>query len=289
MPRGKTSTRPNEKRGKRAFLCAHCWRPVAHEHFTWRLCENIDSLPGEVQVYWRGRHWFLYCSDCKHCEPGLRGTYINADGHNSTDSESPSPSPRAAAGPRPSGWSSSKWSSSEWTSSEWNSSQWIPREWQCRGTPEARDPDPNPAAVPGALAQALVAAFEDDDWGLSGGAPTTPKRPGRIPVTSASTTWRPSIGAPRQRKEEDEDEENEEEAAGAGSQKASRCPEIPTTAQPRWCCRCESPIGEVEGDGAIDSDGGIVFHCEHCDRPAHFHGNGMTYCWRRRCSRTGLL
>ena len=46
-----------------------------------------------------------------------------------------------------------------------------------------------------------MAAFEDDDWG--------------IPVTSASTTWRPSIGAPRQRKEEDEDEENEE-ATGEG-------------------------------------------------------------------------
>ena len=64
---------------------------------------------------------------------------------------------------------------------------------------------------------------------------------------------------------------------------------IPTTAQHRLCCRCESPIGEVEGDDAIDSDGGIVFHCVHCDRPAHFHGHGMNYCWRMRCSRTGLL
>ena len=73
-----------------------------------------------------------------------------------------------------------------------------------------------------------------------------------------------------------------------GTQIASRCPEIPTTAQPILCCRCESPIGEVEGDDAIDSDGGIVFHCVHCDRPAHFHGHGMTYCWRMRCSRIGI-
>ena len=58
-----------------------------------------------------------------------------------------------------------------------------PREWQCPGTPEARDPDLDPAAVPGAWAKALVAGFEDDDWGLSGGGPSPPSRPGRIPVT----------------------------------------------------------------------------------------------------------
>ena len=34
-------------------------------------------------------------------------------------------------------------------------------------------------------------------------------------------------------------------------------------------------LGEVEGGDAIDSDGGIVFHCVHCDRPAHFHGHGI--------------
>ena len=32
-----------------------------------------------------------------------------------------------------------------------------------------------------------------------------------------------------------------------GSTRDSHNPEIPTTAQPRLCCRCESPIGEVEG------------------------------------------
>jgi hypothetical protein len=48
-------------------------------------------------------------------------------------------------------------------------------------------------------------------------------------------------------------------------------------------------LGEVEGGDAIDSDGGIVFHCVHCDRPAHFHGHGLISCWRMRCSRFGLL
>ena len=159
-------------------------------------------------------------------------------------------------------WASSKWASSDWTSwewncsawnlmkwssSEWGSSQWTPKEWQCPGSPEARDPDLDPAAVPGAWAEALVVAFEGTDWGGLAA----------------------SVGAD----------------ASCQTTRDSVC----VGAQPRWCCRCDSPIGEVEGDGAIDSDGGIVFHCEHCDRPAHFHGNGMTYCWRRRCSRTGLL
>ena len=43
-----------------------------------------------------------------------------------------------------------------------------------------------------------------------------------------------------------------------GTQIASRCPEIPTTAQPIWCCRCESPIGEVDGYGVIGCDGGVL-------------------------------
>ena len=144
-------------------------------------------------------------------------------------------------------WTYNDWTLKEWTSSEWSSSQWTAREWQCPGTP---DPDLDPAAVPGAWAEALVVAFEGTDWGGLAA----------------------SVGAD----------------ASCQTTRDSVC----VGAQPRWCCRCESPIGEVEGDGAIDSDGGIVFHCEHCDRPAHFHGNGMTYCWRRRCSiftRTVLL
>ena len=71
----------------------------------------------------------------------------------------------------------------EWSSSEWGSSQWTPKEWQFPGITEARDPDLDSAAVPGAWAQALVAAFEGDDWGLSGGGLTALSRPGRIPVT----------------------------------------------------------------------------------------------------------
>ena len=71
----------------------------------------------------------------------------------------------------------------ERSSSEWDSSQWTPKEWPCPGSPEARDPDLDPAAVPGVWAQALVAAFEGDDWGLSGGGLTAPSRLGRIPVT----------------------------------------------------------------------------------------------------------
>ena len=71
----------------------------------------------------------------------------------------------------------------ERSSSEWDSSQWPPKEWQCIGITEARDPDFDSAAVPGAWAQALVAAFEGDDWGLSGGGLTALSRPGRIPVT----------------------------------------------------------------------------------------------------------
>ena len=80
-------------------------------------------------------------------------------------------------------WTYSDWSLKEWISSEWNSSQWTSRAWQCPGITEARNPDPDPAAVPGAWAKALVAAFEGDDWGLSGGGPTAPSRPGIIPVT----------------------------------------------------------------------------------------------------------
>ena len=80
-------------------------------------------------------------------------------------------------------WTYSNWSLKEWTSGEWNSSQSTSRAWQCPGNNEARNPDPDPAAVPGAWAKALVAAFEGYDWGLSGGGLTAPSRPGRIPVT----------------------------------------------------------------------------------------------------------
>ena len=66
-------------------------------------------------------------------------------------------------------------------------------------------------------------------------------------------------------------------------------PEIRTTAQPRLCCRCESPIGEVEGGDVLDSAAGIVFRCAHCDHPAHVHGSGRIRCRRMRCRRSGLL
>ena len=74
-----------------------------------------------------------------------------------------------------------------------------------------------------------------------------------------------------------------------GSTRDSHNPEIPTTAQPRLCCRSESPIGEVEGGDFIDSDGGIVLYCDHCGNPAHVHGHGTIHCWRMRCSHRGLL
>ena len=45
--------------------------------------------------------------------------------------------------------------------------------------------------------------------------------PPQAPVTYASTTWRPSVWAPRQRKEEDEDEENEEEAKDGDGKRSS--------------------------------------------------------------------
>ena len=62
-------------------------------------------------------------------------------------------------------WIYSNWSLKEWTSGEWNSSQSTSRAWQCPGITEARNPDPDPAAVPGAWAKALVAGFEGTDWG----------------------------------------------------------------------------------------------------------------------------
>ena len=61
----------------------------------------------------------------------------------------------------------SEWRLKEWSSSELSCSQWTPRERKCPGTPEACDPDLDSAAVPGAWAKALVAAFEGADWGLA--------------------------------------------------------------------------------------------------------------------------
>ncbi len=65
--------------------------------------------------------------------------------------------------------------------------------------------------------------------------------------------------------EKDEGDENEQSSSyldrklGRSAPAPNPFPEIQTPARPT-CCRCESPIGEVEEGGFIDSGGGVVFN-----------------------------
>ena len=69
--------------------CSHCgeWKD---ERIQWRRADcPALLLPTDIWVSEsQGQCWFFYCSDCKAENTSLRGVYINADGHTSTDSES---------------------------------------------------------------------------------------------------------------------------------------------------------------------------------------------------------
>ena len=71
---------------------AMCKQWVYNEWTRWRQCGWDPGLRREIGIEFvslhNGRRWFFFCERCLVEKPGMRGTYINADGHNSTDEES---------------------------------------------------------------------------------------------------------------------------------------------------------------------------------------------------------
>jgi len=69
-----------------------CKRWVYNGRIRWRQFDWDPDLRRQIGIefvsFHNGRWWYFFCERCLVETPGMRGTYIDADGHNSTDDES---------------------------------------------------------------------------------------------------------------------------------------------------------------------------------------------------------
>ena len=74
--------------------CAHakCELPwVCDEWIRWRQFDWVSDFSRQIDIEYVSFHdkrwWFFFCERCLAENPWMRGWYINADGHTSTDEE----------------------------------------------------------------------------------------------------------------------------------------------------------------------------------------------------------
>ena len=206
-------------------------------------------------MYWRGRHWFFYCSDCKHWEPGLRGTYINGDGHNSSYYESPSPSPRAAPGPRPSG------------------SAALVTQPQPQPQPQPQRPQPVPPQPPQPRWDKGWAGWAGwDGWVRWGGWEDRSGWEGRSGWAERSGGGEDvkDAGACKDRSGWDMQRRSHRDLGWGWTEDVNSRVYGPW----RLCCRCLGSIGDPDDDedGGVCSLGFVFERCWTCEGLCHFHG-----------------